>query len=221
MENSKFNYRFTAVLLFLSAIMVNAGYLMRPVQLQDAFNLASLLTAHDNQTLFIWSFRVLVFGVFLGIMGLFSLGSLLRISPSHPIINPGIIVCCLALFVGTTAEAYFMHMGAWAGWKASTLAAAEQEPFVKTLEVTYEWVLCLRRMGYMFFCLGFLPMGIGILRDTFLPKGLGYFAIIFGAAGITIMLIWDSSTACYEYVRYAYTLFFAIIVGFPGFIEIP
>ncbi len=211
MENSKFNVRFTAILLALSAIMVNAGYLMRPVQLQDAFNLASLLTAHENQTIFIWSFRVLVFGVFLGIMGLFSWGSLMRSSSAHPIINPGVIVCSLALFVGTTAEAYFMHMGAWAGWKASTLAAAEQEPFVKTLEVTYEWVLCLRRMGYMFFCLGFLPTGIGIIRDTFFPKWLGYYAVAFGVTGITVMLIYDSSTAFYEYVRYAYTLFFAII----------
>lgn len=211
MQSTIFNRRFTAFLFAMSAILITAGYFMLPVPIQDAFNLESLLKAHDNQTLFIWSFRVIVFGNFMGIMGLVALGALMKSLEVYPIMKAGLFVCCLALLVGSIAEAYFMDMGAWGGWKASTLEAAQQTVFVDSLEVTYQWVNCFRRMGYMFFCLGFIPMGLAIVRDSFILKGLGYFAMAFGAIGIAVMLIDDSGTSFFAIVRYAYTLFFAVL----------
>ena len=39
------------------------------------------------------------------------------------------------------AEGYYMHMGAWAGWKVSMLEGAAQNPFLETLAPTHEWVI--------------------------------------------------------------------------------
>ncbi|MBK9107939.1 MAG: hypothetical protein IPM92_06035 [Saprospiraceae bacterium] len=213
MDQSSFNLRFTATLFIMAALLITGGYLMQPGAIQEDINLNSLAIAHENQTLFIWSFRVLVFGNFMAIMALVSLGSLMRMSSIHPIIQAGIFVCCLALLVGSISEAYFMDMGAWGGWKVTTLAQALQESFVNSMEVTYQWVSCFRRMSYMFFCLGLIPIGLAITRDASFPKALGYFAMAFGAIGIAVMLIDDSETSFYPIVRYVYCLFFVVLAG--------
>lgn len=207
MKNSTFNLRFTAILLMAGAAMANLGFLLRPLQLQDSFDLSSFLHAHENQSIWIWSFRILVFGLFMEIMGLVALSGLFRQSDTITVLNPGIVVSCLALLVAAIAEGYYMHMGAWAGWKVSTLESALQNPFLQTLEPTHEWVVCLTRMGYMFFCLGLTTIGLGLLRSSFFPKWLGSFALALGAIGITVMLVYDSRTDIYVPIRWGISCF--------------
>lgn len=76
------------------------------------------------------------------IMGLTALKSLVRQSEANTVIGPGIVVSNFALLVAALAEGYYMHMGAWAGWKVSTLEPGLQTSFLQTLEVTREWVVC-------------------------------------------------------------------------------
>lgn len=208
MEHSTFQLRFSALLLILGAIMVNLGFLFRPVQLQDSFDLASFLRAHENQGIWIWSFRILVFGLFLQIMGLAALKSLFRQSAADTVLSPGILVCTLALLVAAVAEGYYMHMGAWAGWKVSTLEPAIQNQFLQTLEATREWVVCLTRMGYMFFCLGLTVAGWGLIQGAFFPKWLGIYALTLGLGGMALMLIFDDRNDFYAPLRWGFSIFF-------------
>lgn len=213
MKQSTFNLRFTGILLIMGAVMVNLGFLLRPVQLQDSFDLPAFLQAHEQESMWIWSFRILVFGLFMEVMGLTALKSLFRQSEADTVIGPGIIVSNFALLVAALAEGYYMHMGAWAGWKVSTLEPALQNPFLQTLEVTREWVVCLARMGYMFFCMGLVAVGWGLLRGAFFPKWLGIYALVLGSAGIIIMLVFDSRTDLYVPVRWGISIFF-LLTGF-------
>ena len=208
MKNSTFNFRFTGILMIMGAAMVNFGFLLRPVQLQDSFDLPSFVQAHENEGIWIWSFRFLVFGLFMEVMGLAALKSLFRQSEADTIISPGILVSTFALLVTALAEGYYMHMGAWAGWKISTLEPSLQTPFLQTLEVTREWVICLTRMGYMFFCMGLAVVGWGFLRGSVFPKWLGFYALILGIVGIVVMLVFDSRTDLYVPVRWGISIFF-------------
>ena len=208
MKQPTFNLRFTGILLIMGAVMVNLGFGHRPVQLQDTFDLPSFLEAHEHQDFWIWSFRILVFGLFIQVMGLAALKTLFRQSEADTVISPGILVCTFALLVSAMSEAYYLHMGAWAGWKVSTLEPALQNPFLQTLEVTREWVVCLTRTGYMFFCLGLTVVGWGLFRDTLFPKWLGIYALALGIGGITIMMIYDSRTDLYVPVRWGFSIFF-------------
>ncbi|MBK8955558.1 MAG: hypothetical protein IPM34_08385 [Saprospiraceae bacterium] len=108
-------------------------------------------------------------------------------------------------------EAYFLDMGAWGGWKLTTIEQSNQEPFVGSMDVTYQWVSCFRRMGYMFFRLGLIPVGLAFIEDSFFPKAFGYIAMAFGVLGIAVMLIDDSGTGFYPVVRAVYTLFFLLL----------
>lgn len=211
MEHSSFKFRFTGILLLMGAVMVNFGFLLRPVQLQDSFDLPSFIQAHEHQGIWIWSFRFLVFGLFMEVMGLTALSSLFRQSESGTVISAGVMVCNFALLVAALAEGYYMHMGAWAGWKVSTLEPAEQTRFLQTLEVTREWVVCLTRMGYMFFCMGLAAVGWGLLRSTSYPKWLGGYAMVLGVAGIAIMLIFDTRTDIFIPVRWGVSIFLLLL----------
>lgn len=208
MRQSTFNLRFTSILLLMGAVMVNLGFLVRPVQLQDSFDLPAFIQAHENQTIWIWSFRFLVFGLFMEVMGLAALKSLFRQSEADTVISTGILVSTFALMVTALAEGYYMHMGAWAGWKVSTLEPSLQTPFLQTLEVTREWVVCLTRMGYMFFCMGLVGVGWGLIRTSFFPKWLGIYALTLGIIGIMVMLVFDSRTDLYVPVRWGISIFF-------------
>lgn len=208
MVQSISNLRFTGILMIMGAFMVNLGFLLRPVQLQDFFNLSSFIQAHEHQGIWIWSFRILVFGLFMKVMGLAALNSLFRQSESDIFFSPGIWVSSFALLVAALAEGYYMHMGAWAGWKVSTLEPSLQNAFLQTLEVTHEWVICLERMGYMFFCMGLTSVGWGLMRDAFFSKWLGTYALILGIGGIVLMLVFDKRTDLYVPVRWGISIFF-------------
>ena len=112
MKQSTFNLRFTGILLMMGAVMLNLGFLLRPVALQDSFDLPSFIQAHEHEGIWIWSFRILVFGLFMEIMGLTALKSLVRQSEANTVIGPGIVVSNFALLVAALAEGYYMHMGA-------------------------------------------------------------------------------------------------------------
>jgi len=213
MEQTTFNFRFTGILLMMGAVMVNLGFLLRPVQCPDVFTISAFLEAHNNESIWIWSFRILVFGLFIQVMGLEALRSLFRQSNAHTVVSPGIMVSILAMLVAAVSEAYYMHMGAWAGWKMSTLDASQQEPFLQTLEATHEWVLCISRMGYMFFCLGLVVTGWGFIRDNLFPKYLGVYALIYGVGGILFLLVFDDRTDLYTPVRLGGSIFL-LLTGF-------
>ena len=104
MKQSTFNLRFTGILLIMGAVMVNLGFWLRPVALQDSFDLPSFIQAHEHEGIWIWSFRILVFGLFMEIMGLTALKSLFRQSEADTVIAPGIMVSNFALLEAPVRE---------------------------------------------------------------------------------------------------------------------
>lgn len=210
MENSKLSLKFCGIFLILGVLLLNGGVLIRPVSLPDSFEVSSFELAHTNESLFIWSFRFSVFGMFILIMGLVALRSLLKKSKVEGIISAGILVCCFALLVAALSEAYYMHMGAWGGWKLTTLDDALKNQFIESMEVTREWVFCFTRMSYMFLCLGLLVLGFGLVKDARFPKLMGIFGILLGFGSIVIMLVFDSNTEIFKPIGWLCSLFFMV-----------
>lgn len=192
----------------MGVLLLNGGILVRPVSLPDSFNVSSFELAHANESLFIWSFRFSVFGMFILIMGLVALRSLLKKSRVEGIISAGILVCCFALLVAALGEAYYMHMGAWGGWKLTTIDQTLKNQFIESMDVTREWVFCFTRMSYMFLCLGLLVLGFGLIKDGRFPNYMGMFAVLLGSCSIVIMLIFDSNTDVFNPINWLCSLFF-------------
>ena len=70
MNNHNFAFHFTGAALILSGLMVAAGYLLRPVAVFQNFQLVNLEEIARALDIWINSYRVLVFGLFVGLGGL-------------------------------------------------------------------------------------------------------------------------------------------------------
>lgn len=211
MANQKFYFRFTTALILMGSLMVLVGRLFRPSQIDDTFDISSFAKVHAHELIWIWSYRFLVFGLFLQVMGLAAFKSIFRDNDNVTILYPGVIVCVLALFVSAISEGYYMHMGAWVGWKLTQISDSEKPLFIESLDITHQWVICLTRMGYMFFCLGLLPIGWTLLNQKVLKKITGIYALVLGASGIFLMMLYPKSTDIYIPIQYAIALFFILL----------
>src|SRR5688500_692731 len=70
--------RVAGLLLVAGGVLALLGWLLRPVAIEKQFDLAQILAVGENTSAWIWSFRALVFGLFLRLGGLISFGTLFR-----------------------------------------------------------------------------------------------------------------------------------------------
>ncbi|MDQ3141824.1 MAG: hypothetical protein M3Q56_06210 [Bacteroidota bacterium] len=207
---SKFNVRFVSLSLILGGLMVIIGWLIMPVHVVLNFNLEMLNSIKEHHEFWVRSFQVMVFGLFIRIIALVSLGSLYSGSEAKPIVSAGIMVCSLAMLLTAISEGYIMHTGGWAQWKMGLIPTDQHAPMLAALELTNEWVSCMARMGRMFLHLGLVVLGWGIMRGDVLNKWMGTFALILGIAGITILMIIDQNPTIYYPLGHAVTSWFII-----------
>ena len=206
MGKGDFDARFAGGALALGGVMVAAGYWMRPVAVGQNFDVTSLLAVEKATWPWIHSFQVLVFGLFVRLAGLGALGALHLRSRAPAVVLAGAAVCGAALLVTAAAEGYYMHMGAWGGYEMRQAADAAREAFLANIRPVSEWVICLARMGHMFFCFGLVVLGLGLVRGGLVRRWPGATAMLIGVAGMTILMLYPDSPRAYLPVAGAITL---------------
>lgn len=208
--NSTFNLRFVAISLLIGAFLVWFGYLILPVHVVLNYNMEMLPKITNNLQFWIRGFQFLVFGYFIRSIGLIGLSTLYQDSPAKTILYPGVIVCTLAMLVSGLAEGYYMHMGGWAQWKMTLIPADQHQNMVASLEITNEWVSCIKRFGRMFLHLGFVFLGWGIIRGEILEKWLGTLALVIGIAGICLLMVFTEDPDSYLPMAHVVTVWFVL-----------
>lgn len=206
----KFNLQFTGIVLLIGAIFVFTGYALMPVHVSLNFSLDMLTQITNHLEIWVRSFQILVFGYFIRIIGLVALSTMYHDTPSRTLINAGVMVCCLAMLVSGLAEGYYMHTGGYAQWKMGLLPSDQHNSMLASLEVTNEWASCIKRFGRMFLHLGFTFMGWGLLRERFLNKWIGIYAMVLGISGICLLMILDKDPTDYNPMSYAITSWFLL-----------
>lgn len=206
MKTSDFDTRFAGGALALGGVMVAAGYGLRPVVVGQNFDVSSLLAVEKATWPWIHSFQVLVFGLFVGLAGVAALGVLHLRSKTPAVVLAGAALCAAALLVAAASEGYYMHMGAWGGYEVRSLTDAARETFLMNIRPVSEWVICLARMGNMFFCFGLVVLGLGLLRGGLVGGWSGWTAMLIGIVGMTVLMTYPESPRAYFPVRAAITL---------------
>ncbi len=211
--NSKFNIRFVAYSLLIGGIFVFAGFMIMPVHVTLNFSLDMLPVITNNLEFWVRSFQILVFGYFIRIIGLVGLTTLHQESDCKPLINSGVMVCSLAMLVSGLAEGYYMHSGGWAQWKMTLIPADQHQNMINSLEITNEWVSCIKRFGRMFMHLGLTFLGWGIIRSQYLAKWFGTITLVLGISGICLLMILTENPDSYLPMDHVVTIWF-LLAGF-------
>jgi hypothetical protein len=186
MVQKKVYARFTGYTLLLGGLFVVIGMAIRPLVVEQnfQFQVGDLLKIAEQRTIWIVSYQVMVFGLFLRLMGLVSLGTTHADNDARAVLYPGIAVCGAAILVNALSAGYFMHIGFWGADELKAASDSARNGFLTKIQTTGEYMMCLERMGKMFFSLGLLVTGVGLVLGRLLPRWLGISGAIIGMAGM-------------------------------------
>jgi hypothetical protein len=206
---------FTGVVLLLGAVLVPLGMGIRPLLVEQNFHFqpADFDSIRSARGIWILSYQILVFGLFMRLAGLVALGSLHGETSARTVLYPGIAICAAGLVINSLSAGYYMHTGFWG---ADTLAQATPEMrgnFLTQIQPTSEYMICLERMGKMFFSLGLVFTGAGLYLAALMPRWLGMAAVLIGLAGMAALFIAPFSQVVFIPFDVLIALWFATLGG--------
>jgi hypothetical protein len=183
-----FESRFTGGAFVAAALMLWLGWALLPVHIGTYFQPDDFGRIHEQFRPWIWIYRVHMFGRVIAVIALVALGTMTG-SAARVLIWPGIVVAAAGLFVGTVAEAFYYHHGAWGALELAGKNTVEIQAFVDALRVDTEYVTCLTRFGRVFGGVGLILIAWGLVRErTTLPTALAAVLGLVGLASIALTM---------------------------------
>ncbi len=198
-------------LLVSAAVMLWVGWTLLPVRIGAFFQSDDFPRVHRRLHLWIWLFRIHLFGYLMAVMGLVALTTLFFDSPMRIVLWPGVAVCVGGLFVSALAQAFYYHFGAWGAIGMNGKSEDERESFVSKLSVSTEYVTCLVRFGRVFFGLGQVVLAIGLLYGALVAPWLGISAAILGIAAMVLTMGLPNNLDFYQTVFHLNAVWLAAV----------
>ena len=190
----------TGWLFVAAAAMTWVGITFLPVPIGSFFERDDFSRVLKRLRVWIWLYRVYLFGHLVALMAFVALATLLSDAPARILIWPAVAVCGAGLLTTALAAAFYYHFGAWGALDMKGRSPEEVDGFVDSLHVTTEYVTCLVRFGRVFFGLGQLVLGIGLLHGGLAPAGVGASAAILGIAAMALTMGLPDDLHLYRYI---------------------
>lgn len=168
------------------AIMIWAGRMPRPARIGAFFKTDDFGKVRDKFSLWIWLYRLQMFGYIVAVMAFVALGALFAGTSASVITWPGVAVAAAGLLVTTLANAFYYHFGAWGAMETAGKSDRDLSAYVDSLRVITHYMTCWTRFGRVFFGLGITVLAIGLLIANSLPLWL---PISLGILGLAPMLL--------------------------------
>jgi hypothetical protein len=183
-----FAEKFVGVLFVMSGLMIPAAVLVRPVHVQwwDPTHFPTVAASMDT---WIWSVRILVFGLFLRVGAWAALGGFAWKDDIRALVSAGTMISILGCLVSALGHGYYMDTGVWGSWAINQpeyAGEAGRTLLLSSLRPVNAWGECCIRMGSVFYSLGACFLSAAFLRDRFLPKPVALAPMLYGFAGMGI-----------------------------------
>lgn len=185
-----FNQWFTGGSFIAAGVMFWAGYVLLPHKLGEFFVDSDFAAVHEHFRLWIWLYRVHLFGIAMSAVAVIALAATVADQKSRVVIWPGAGIVTAGAFVAALATAFYYHFGAWGSLEMHDKTPAQVAAYVAALKLDTEFVTCLVRFGRVFGGLGLAILGLGLIRGKVLPVWLGVLSMVIGigAMGLTMAL---------------------------------
>lgn len=195
-----FAHRFTAASFIAAAVMLWAGWMLLPVPIGTYFEPDVFGEIHDVLQLWIWLFRLHIFGMVVTAIALMALASQLTESPARVMVWPGTAVATAGMIVGAVGAAFYYHHGAWGALEMHGKSPEQIQQFVDALRIDTEYVTCLVRFGRVFSGLGLVLIGAAFIMWKLLPTWVGGIAIAIGLAAMGLTMLLGDQMSLYIWV---------------------
>ena len=201
--HENFPRRFTAGAFVAAAVMLWLGWMLLPVKLGTFFEPGDFAAIGEQLHLWLWLYRVHLFGMVLTAVAVVALGALVADRPARVMVWPGAAIVVAGMIVGAVGAAFYYHHGVWGAISLADQPADEIAAFLETIRFDTEYITCLVRFSRVFSGLGLVLIGAGLLYAGALPKWVGACGILIGLAAMTITMGWPDHLAWYLPVFHA------------------
>lgn len=178
--------RYLGITLVLGGILPVAGMAIRPLLVEQNFDfrLSDFDAIAARGGIWIVSYQVMVFGLFVRLAGLVALGSLHTHTLARAVVWPGVAITMAAIVVNGISAGYYMHMGFWGAEQLKAMTDGARGAFLESLRPGSELMICLERMAKMFFSLGLTVLGVGLALGRVTRRWVGIAGAMIGFAGM-------------------------------------
>jgi hypothetical protein len=214
-----FSTTVTAWLFLLAGGMLWLGWVLLPTQIGAFFQSGDFAAIHEHWRLWVWIFRVHVFGHLMALMALVALGALLTESEARILAWPGLAVAGAGLLVGALGDAFYYHHGAWGALEMAGKSQAALVAHVAALRIDTEYATCLVRFSRVFFGMGQLVLALALFKWNVLPKAIAGGAALLGLVAIVLIMGFPDDAEYYTPVFHLNALWLVsigIVVGRVG-----
>ena len=210
MQNLETNI--TGGLFLAAAAMLYFGWILLPAKIGSFFEIKDFEAVRAKRRLWIWLYRIYLFGYVAGVMAFVALATLVTESAARIIVWPAVAVLDAGLVMTALAYAFYYHFGAWGSMDMEGKSDDEIQEFIASLRVSTEYITCWVRFGRIFIGVGQLVFVLGLLLQAGpWPMWLIIAGAILGVAGIALTLEWPDNLDYYKPLFYLDVLWLATL----------
>lgn len=204
-----FTTEVTGGLFLAGAIMLWGGRMLSHHHLGMFFRVEDFPAIGARLHVWLWLYRVHLFGVVVSALALVALAALVASLPDVRILVwPGAAIGVAGLIVGAAGSAFYYHFGVWGAIETRNQPLAAKE-LVEALRVPTHYVTCLVRFGRVFCGLGLTVLAGGLFSGAALPGWIGAGAAALGIAAMALTMLWPDRWALFTPVFHLQSLWFA------------
>ena len=199
----------TGWLFLAGALMLWGGWVLLPRRVGMFFQSDDFSAIGNRLQLWLWLYRVHLFGLVVSALALVALAALLANQPAVRILVwPGAAVAVAGLIVGAVGSAFYYHFGVWGALETRKTAKAAED-LVASLQLPTHYVTCLVRFGRVFCGLGLAVLAAGLSRGGVLPWWVGGGAAGLGVAAMALTMLFPDRWSLYTPVFHLQSLWLA------------
>ena len=208
--NINFSRDFTGWSFIAAALMLWGGWILLPVHINIYFKPEDISAIQDHLTLYLWMYRVHIFGMIIAIAAMAALGTVFPRIPSRVLVNPGAAVVSTGLAATALGSAFFYQFGTSGAYDLQGMPVAMIQEFVDSLKLDTQYAGCFMRFGRVFTGLGMVILGAGLWKSKVLPSWTGITAVLIGIAAMAVIMAVPTNDAFYYPVFHLKALWLAV-----------
>lgn len=209
----------TGWLFIAAAAMVWLGWTLLPFKLGPFFDPGDFERVRSRLRLWIWMYRVNLFGYLVTLMAFVAFATLLAGSEYRIILWPAVATIGAGLLVSVLAAAFYYHFGAWGAVDLDGKPPEAADKYVDDLTVSTEYVTCFVRFGRVFFGFGQLILAVGLFLGGILPLWLIASGAVLGIAAMAVTMAVGENLKIFQplfHLNAAWLAAFGIVVLTAG-----
>lgn len=209
--NTTFARDFTGFSFITAAIMFWGGYMLLPAHINIYFTPEDILTIQGGLTMYLWMYRVHIFGMIIAIAAMAALGTVFPKTSSRVLVIPGLAVISTGMAVTALGSAFFYQFGTSGAYDLQGMPIETIKEFVASIKLDTQYAGCFMRFGRVFTGLGMVILGTGIWKSNVLPLWTGITAIIIGIAAMAVIIIVPTNDIFYYPVLHLKALWLTVM----------